>query len=102
MASQGWLDCQLYLRERDDWLQVRCRALPRQHAVAQALWHPRGSWKFLAEQRLLSSAPARDQRYFTYGWKRGAGGARAWEDLSQEQTSSIVRRGRRNFSFNSS
>ena len=33
-------------------------AVPRQHAVAQVVWHPRRPRKFLGEQRQLPEAPA--------------------------------------------
>ena len=49
LAGQGWLDCQFHLRERDGRIQVRRGTLPRQHAVAQAIWHPRGTWQFLGQ-----------------------------------------------------
>ena len=41
LAGQGGRDHQLHLRERDGRVQVWRGAVPRQHAVAQVVWHPR-------------------------------------------------------------
>ena len=54
---------------------------------------------FWAEQRLLPEAPARNQSHLAHDWRRRAGGARAREDLPQEQTRGAVRGGGRHRGF---
>jgi sulfate permease, SulP family len=46
--------------ERHDRLQVWCSAVSRQYPVAEAVWHPRRSRKFLGKQRQPPEASVRN------------------------------------------
>ena len=75
IAFIAWLvkagaDRQLHFRKRDGRVQMRRGAVPRQHAIAQAVWL---SWRALAisgsEQRLFSEAPGRNQSRLPHHWR---------------------------------
>ena len=89
------LDRQLHLRDRAGRLQVRRRAVPREHAVAQAVRHPRLARRFLGAQRSLPQHLGETNPASLALGAGRAGGARAGQDLSQEQARGAVRRRRR-------
>ena len=56
LAGPGRRDRELHLRKRHGRVQVRRGALSRQHAIAEAVRHPRRARRFLGEQPALPRA----------------------------------------------
>ncbi len=91
VAGQGGLDRQFHLRKRDGRVQVRRGAVPRQHAVAEAVWLQGRPRQFLGTGRPLPLAPERNQRRLAAPRPRRAGAAGAGQGVSQEPAGGVVR-----------
>ena len=86
---------EFHFGKRHDRIQVRCGAVPRQHAIAEALRLPWRSREFLGEQRPLPQAPARNKSRVADYRRCRVGSAGPRQSVPEEQTGGALRRHRR-------
>src|SRR4030095_6691583 len=79
----------------DGRVQERRRAVPREHAAAEAPRRARRARELLGELRRAPAAPARDERGLSRPRWRGARGAPLGQGVLEEQARRARRRDRR-------